>query len=273
MVGLLPFDTAVRLGSVAGRLSRHVQPSKAMALGANLARVRPDATPQDIDRLVADGFASYGRYWVETLRLPGLDAELIDARFSVEGRHHVIASREAGYGPIMVLPHLGGWEWAAAWLTRVDHLGVTAVVEDLQPPDVFDWFAELRATYGIEVVRLGPDAFGPLVDAVRRRQVVCLLGDRDLTGNGVEVDLFGETTVLPTGPALLSRRTGAPLHVTAVYHDGKGYHCHVGPPLWPDTSKPLRAALADTTQQIADGFAELISRAPEQWHVLEPLWD
>ena len=39
--------------------------------------------------------------------------------------------------------------------------------------------------------------------------IVCLLGERDLTSRGVEVDFFGETTTFPAGPAKLAIDTGA----------------------------------------------------------------
>ena len=46
---------------------------------------------------------------------------------------------------------------------------------------------------------------------MRANEVVCLLADRDLTGDGIEVEFFGERTTLPGGPALLALRGGAPL--------------------------------------------------------------
>ena len=39
-----------------------------------------------------------------------------------------------------------------------------------------------------------------------------LLADRDLRASGIEVDLLGEPTRMPPGPAMLALRTGAALH-------------------------------------------------------------
>jgi phosphatidylinositol dimannoside acyltransferase len=149
---------------------------------------------------------------------------------------------------------------------------VTAVVERLQQPDVFDWFVDLRSSYGIHVVPAGPDALAALAVAVRRRHVVCLLADRDLSGGGLPVEFFGAPTTLPAGPAVLSMRTGAPVHVTAVYFTGSGHHCVVGPPLRAERRGRLREDAQVFTQRIAVELEALIRRAPEQWHVLEPLW-
>ena len=59
---------------------------------------------------------------------------------------------------ILVLPHLGGWEWSAFWLTRVNGVRVTAVVEPLQPPELLEWFVEFRSSLGITIVPLGARA-------------------------------------------------------------------------------------------------------------------
>lgn len=256
------------MGTIAGsRLSE-----SRTALEANLRHVRPDASDDELKTLTRQSFASYGRYWVETLRLPWLSPEAIDEGFGVEGYEHIQRARRDGHGPIMVLPHLGGWEWAAAWLGRVAEIPVTAVVEPLEPADVFEWFRDLRSSYGIDVVPLGPHAFGPVVSAVKARNVVCLLADRDLTGGGVEVDFFGGRTTMPVGPALVARRTGAPLLPTAVYFDGDRRLCRIRPPVPVERSGSLRSDIATTTQRLATELEILIDAAPEQWHVLQPVF-
>lgn len=242
------------------------------ALEGNLRRVRPDASDAELQALARQGFASYGRYWVETLRLPKLSAKAIDEGFDVEGYEHILRARSEGHGPIMVLPHLGGWEWAAAWLGRVAEIPVTAVVEPLEPPDVFEWFRDLRSSYGINVVPLGPNALGPVVAAVKARHVVCLLSDRDLTDGGIEVDFFGARTTMPVGPALVARRTGAPLLPTAVYFREDQRVCRIRPPVPVERGGSLRSDLHATTQQLARELEILIDAAPDQWHVLQSVF-
>ena len=267
----LPLPLLVALGDGAGRLAARLAPAKAAALGDNLRRVDPTLSEAQLEQLVTAGFGSYGRYWAETLRLPSLSAEIIDNGFEVEGYHHLQGVREAGYGPIMVLPHLGGWEWAAAWLGRVAEIPVSAVVERLESDEVFEWFVDLRSSYGISVLPLGDGVFADLVGAVNDRHVVCLLGDRDLSGTGLVVDFLGQSTRLPIGPAILSRRTGAPLLPTAVFFDGSKRRCVVGQPIWPDKKRPLREAAVTAIEQVAVELEAFIRSAPDQWHVLEPL--
>ena len=111
---------------------------------------------------------------------------------------------------ILALPHLGGLDFAGAWLAG-QGVAVTVVVEPVEPPELFDWFVDTRRKLGMQVVPLGADAGAAVLRALRANRIVCLLCDRDLTGDGVEVEFFGERTTLPGGPATLALRTGAPL--------------------------------------------------------------
>jgi len=240
----------------------------------NLRRIHGSAlSGRALERAIDATFESYGRYWAESFRLPSISEAELDGRFAFQGYEHLEQARSDGYGPLVVIPHLGGWEWAAFWLTRIMDIPVTAVVEPLEPPEVFEWFAEFRRSLGMNVVPLGPKAASEVARAVKERHVICLLADRDIAGNGVEVEFFGETTTLPSGPALLALRTGAPLIPCGVYFTDDGVHeAVVRPPIPTDREGRLRDDVARVTQAVALELEVLIRRAPEQWHVLAPNW-
>ncbi|MEZ5383069.1 MAG: phosphatidylinositol mannoside acyltransferase [Microthrixaceae bacterium] len=224
-------------------------------------------------RLTRAAFRSYGRYWEDLLRLPNLSLDELDANFDHEGLEHLDAAVASGTGPILALPHCGRWEWAAAWLTRVHGVEVTAVVEAIEPPELFDWFQEKREALGIHVVPLGPRAVGELTKAIKAGHVVCLLSDRDITGGGPEVEFFGERTRLPAGPVTLALRTGAPLLPSAVYEaPGNRVRGVVGPPMDLSRQGRLRADMARLTQDLARHLEDLISAEPAQWHLQSPNW-
>jgi lauroyl/myristoyl acyltransferase len=248
--------------------------NRRMIVERNLRRVvGPGLRGLDLWVLVQAAFDSYTRYWVESFRLPGLSRRQIDAGFSEIGYADVLAGLDAGRGVIVALPHLGGWEWAGRWLAERGHK-LTVVVEAIEPPELFEWFADWRRSLGMEVVPLGPLAGPAVLKALKANQIVCLLCDRDLTGGGVSVEFFGERTTLPAGPATLALRTGAPLLPTAVYFTGSrdGHHARCGPPLTIERTGSLRADVATLTQALAGRLEELIRRAPEQWHLFQPNW-
>jgi KDO2-lipid IV(A) lauroyltransferase len=235
-------------------------------------RVDPSLTGPQLRERVREVYRSYGRYYGESFRLPSVSPHDLDARMTYEGYEHIRKAREAGIGALVVMPHLGSWEWSAYWLTRVEHVPVTAVVERIDPPALFDWFVAYRESIGMQVVPLGPEAGRTVVSAVKQRHVIALLCDRDIGRSGVEVTFFGEKTTLPTGPAVLALRTGAPLLPTAVYDRGRSHHGVLHPPIAVERRGSFRADVARITQALADELEVLIRAAPEQWHLMQPNW-
>lgn len=223
-------------------------------------------------RRVARSFAWYARYYHESFALPGVSATTVNAGFGYEGVDAIERAVRSGTGPILVMPHLGTWEWAAWWLALVPGMKVTAVVEPLEPPELFDWFASFREQLGMNIIAAGRDAGSRVTAAIKRGDVVCLLADRDITGNGLPVEFFGERTRLPAGPAALALRTGAPLIPAAVYWRGRSRYAIARPPL--DTSRQgtFRADTARVAQDCAAALEGLIRLAPEQWHLMSPNW-
>jgi lauroyl/myristoyl acyltransferase len=236
-------------------------------------RVEPGLNGAELQRRVREVFRSYGRYYGEAFRLPTIGADELDRGLTRDGFEHVEESLARGVGPLLVLPHLGSWEWCAYWLTRVRKIPVSAVVERLEPPALFDWFVEFRERIGMEIVPLGPEAGRAIVRAIKQGHVIALLCDRDIGGGGSEVMFFGETTTLPSGPAVLALRTGAPLIPTGVYDQGGGrHHAVIRPPIQAERRGSFRDDVARITQAMASELEGLIRRRPEQWHMLQPNW-
>ena len=224
-------------------------------------------------RAVQRAFDSYARYWVDMFRLPDLSAAELDAQMSYEGLDRLVDALAEGRGAICAIPHLGGWDFGGAWIATQGH-PITVVVEPVEPPELFEFFAGYRRSLGMTVVPLGPSVAAASLKALRDGEILCLLADRGIGSGLVEVEFFGERTGLPSGPATLALRTGAPILPTAVYHRGGGYHGVVRPAL--DTSRTPGASLkedvARVTQAMASELEALIRRAPEQWHLMQPNW-
>lgn len=235
-------------------------------LGRDLGRA-------ELRRWTRRAFQAYARYWLEGARLGTLDRRVIERRMTVErGWDDFVAAMDRGQGVILALPHVGSWEWGGAWLALQGY-PMTAVAEPLESPELYDWFVAQRARMGLTIVPLGPATGGALLRTLRGGGLVGLLCDRDIVGNGVEVEFFGERTTLPAGPATLALRTGAALMPAAVY-SGPG-QSHTGvllPPVDLTRTSSLRKDVVRVTQDVAHGLETLIRGAPEQWHLFQPNW-
>lgn len=226
-----------------------------------------------LKRATHDAFESYARYWIESFRISSLSDAEIRRRFTLECWEYVEAGLSAGGGVVVSLPHLGNWEWAGRWLAAKG-IPLTVVVEPVEPPELFEWFRDLRTKFGMTVVPLGPAVTSSVMKALKQNEVVCLMSDRDITGDGQRVSFFDEVTTLPAGPATLALRTGAPLIPVGAYMGPKGsHHALIRPPIdCTRSGEGLRADVARVTQVLAHELEALIRRAPEQWHLFQPNW-
>jgi lauroyl/myristoyl acyltransferase len=244
-------------------------------VAAHLRRIYgPAPTDREIARRVDDTFASYARYWAESLRLPSLTPAEIESGMNFRGFGHLLDALAGGRGVIAALPHLGGWEWGGMWLAGSGH-PTSVVVEALDPPDVFEWFVGFRRRLGLDVIPVGPAAGRASLAALRDNRVLCLLCDR-VVGDvpGIEVDMFGAPTRLPAGPVTLALRTGAPILPVAVYF-GPGGNEHLAvirPPLDLTRRGRLRDDILAGTRLLAAELEALVERAPTQWHLMQPYW-
>jgi phosphatidylinositol dimannoside acyltransferase len=221
-------------------------------------------------RATAQVFENYGLYWHELFRLRGNESleQVVDSK----GYEHISDPQAEGRGVILALPHLGNWDRAGAWLAGRGHK-LTVVAEPVEPPELGAWFVAERGALGMEVVFLGPNSVVQLLKALRAGHVVCLVSDRDLTGDGIEVEFFGEKTTMPGGPAALALRTGAPLVPVGNYFlPNSRQLVNITEPLEVERRGRLRDDVSRLTQDLAHRFEELIRAAPEQWLMMQPMW-
>ena len=269
---VLPEPVSLVLATAAGRAYASRPSERRRMLRRHLRRVLgPEASEAEVNRQAARAMAAYARYWVDTFRVPSLTPDQLERGLSFSGRGHIEAGLAAGRGVIMVLPHLGGWELAGAYIASMGD-PITVVVERLRSPQVFEWFVDLRRSMGMTVVAADHDAAAAVSKALKRNEIVCLLSDRDLGGKGVPVTFFGERTTLPGGPATLALRSGAPLVPIAVYATWRGHDALLRPPIDTTRQGSFRDDVARVTQDMAGELELLIRRAPDQWHLLQPNW-
>ncbi len=248
-------------------------------LEANLARVmraaNPDASPADLRQLSRLGMRSYLRYWLEVFRLPVIGEEEILGRMRCAGEEQTaFAHMAAGRGVIFALPHMGNWEHAGAWIVLRGAGKLTTVAERLRPQSLFDRFVAFRESLGMEVLPHsgGASRFGILAQRLRRGGLVCLLCERDLTGSGIEVQLFGEPVRMMGGAAALAIHTGAALMPVTLWYDGPYWCAHIHPEIPAPGDGDRAEKTAVMTQQLAQVFEAAIARHPEDWHMLQKVF-
>ncbi len=239
-------------------------------LRANLERVCPDLADRELDVLEAAAVRSYLRYWCESFRLPAWPVPDLVGRTRTVGEHHLRDAYAHGRGAVVALPHMGNWDWAGAWACATG-MPLVTVAERLRPERLYDEFVAYRQTLGMQILPLtGGEATLPRLERwVGDGGLVCLLADRDLSRTGVQVELCGAPARIPRGPAVLARRTGAPLIPVTLHYTDADLTLTFHPPVrfvdGPSGDAPMM-------QEVADAFTTGLRAHPQDWHMMQKVF-
>lgn len=272
LFGLLPEPVVRHLGRGLGKAATLVARDRFAMAMRHQRRVQGEGI--DARKAAREVFAQYGRYWTETFWVRPRRARAILERTTLLGIEHLHAARDSGRGVVLALPHCGNWEIAGLRAAAED-TRVLAVAEALSNERIVQWFIDVRASMEIDIViaRKGGSVTRALIERLRAGGTIALLCDRDLTGRGIPVTLFGEETTMPAGPVALADRTGAVLLPVGTYfEDGAGHHFEAHPPLQIPDAPTTEERVALGTQALAGVVERIIRKAPEQWHLVVPNW-
>jgi phosphatidylinositol dimannoside acyltransferase len=246
-------------------------------LEGNLTRVVPDASGKELRALSRATLRSYARYYMEVFRLQDIPTERINDEMGMVGQNVPVALEHMknGRGVIFALPHMGNFEQAGVWIMANGAGTFTTVAERLKPESVYEKYLRFRTQLGMEVLPLtGSSApFGILAQRLRAGKLVCLVTDRDLSDNGVEVEFFGEKAKIDGGSAALAVHTGAALMPVSCWFEGEtGWGCRVHDEIPVPATGDRREKVAAMTQALATTFEGAIREHPADWHMLQRLF-
>jgi lauroyl/myristoyl acyltransferase len=210
-------------------------------------------------------------YW-DTLAIPRFShAQVLDL-VDLYGIEHVDAARAAGRGAICATAHLGSVAFVGQVLPALGY-PMLGLLEPLERPEVYEFFARQRQALGSRLLPAGPSAVRELLLALRRNEVLGLVADRDIAGTGPLVPFFDAPARFPDGPAALSVRTGAPILIAVAVRKAGGRFEGRFEPLPPveRTGNTRRDVLA-LTQAVAERLGYYVANHPEQWTVFQRRW-
>lgn len=282
----LPEGPLFRAAELAGDLWYRVAPDRAAQARRNLRRVceslaasgrgtptiRAAATdPIALERLVRSAFRHNARYYLEVARTPRVTRPWMDERLALDTPELIAEAVQPGKASLFVGLHFGSVELPVLFLAF--RIGRTVTpMETIDDPGLQAWFERTRGVSGVELVGLR-EARRTLQDALRDGTSVGLVGDRDLTGGGIPIQLFGAPATMPMGPAMLGVESGVPVYGMGVRRTRNGYYRGRLVPVEVPVDGTRRERVTTTMTRLAESFERIIEDAPEQWWaVFFPIW-
>ncbi|MEI6084867.1 MAG: lysophospholipid acyltransferase family protein [Verrucomicrobiota bacterium] len=227
-------------------------------------------SPRALRALARENFLNFAKYLVDFFHFLHLSRERADRLVNFGIVPQVFDDLLAkGKGLITLSAHLGNWELGAAVLAQRGY-PINAVALWQPDPQLNALYQSYRTNRGIIPIPFGRAA-RECIAALRRNEIVAVLGDRDYTGGRHTVNFFGQPARLPDGPAKLALTTGAPiLPVFMVRVEGDKFAYVLGEPIWVDRQHDT---VADVMNRIAGELEKVIRAHSEQWYLFHDLWD
>lgn len=231
----------------------------------------PDADSDSVSRLAQQAVQSRLLNYYDLLRLSAMPLEELNRRVTIEGLEHLERVVVEKRGAVVASGHVGPVEFMIQAVVALGYplIGIT---EHLKPERLHQFVIGLRSAHGLNLI----STEGSLLDVYRRLkrgEVLLSAIDRDSTGTGLVIDVFGAPAWLPDGYARVAARANVPLIFGFCHRTEEGGVANkVYPPIYPDMSLGKEERVVRLVEQATQLFEEAVREYPHEWHLSAPIW-
>ena len=198
--------------------------------------------------------------------------------FTKEGWEYLDEAAEKKTGAIIVMSHIGNWEFAAQKLNSRG-MPIMLYLGEKHKEQIERLQKETLAKNGVKIVTTAEDESSPFallegINFLRQGGFVSLTGDR-LWGNqrSVTVNFLGHKVQLPDIPHLFALMSGAPLFTFFVFETApRKYHIKISPgrEVKAATRADRTRAVLESAQAYAGRLEQVVREHPFEWYHFEP---
>jgi Kdo2-lipid IVA lauroyltransferase/acyltransferase len=242
------------------------------AVSGNIRRILAfkGSLPSDLELedMTRQVFRGLGRNFIDLFRYNRLSDRAIQRLFSVSGFQNLGNAHRMGKGVLVLSAHYGCFEMGTI-VVRSHGLPVSLVMRPWEEPRADALFVRQRMRRGVNVIQVGNAARGSL-EALRRGDVLAVLGDFDFTHRDDRMRFLDGEVRLPLGPARLSLKTGAPIVPFFVTRrPDQGYAVRFDEPILPSAGSTLESIQARIVRILEAAVLE----NPHFWLLFSDVWD
>lgn len=270
----MPPKAGYWLASLVGSAVYFLLPSLHAAVSDNMRHVLPNSTARQRRRIARRVVGNQLKNYYDLVRLPHMNAEQVRHMIpDIEGLEHLDAAMSQGRGAIIFGGHIGNFT-IVAQLGAILGYRMAIVAEDIKPDKLYNYVNHLRERFGLEMMRMGGAEVRTIFKYLREGGALMLAGDRDVTDAGVPVLFFDALCDMPAGPVVLAHRLKVPLlPCHTMRRRDNTSSLKIYPPMELQRTGDNEADEQANLRKAAQTLEEMILKAPDQWVVLQRVWD
>jgi KDO2-lipid IV(A) lauroyltransferase len=262
---LLPIRAASACGGMICRTLGPHLPSSETAR-RNLARVFPEKSAEEREKIVAASWDNLGRTLAEYAHL-----HHIWDYVELEGAEHLATARACGKAPIFFAAHLANWEICAICVKRAG-LEVYPVYRRPNNPGVEGLLRHARGTGATGLIAKGAAGAREMLAVLKNKGALGIMMDQKLN-EGMAIPFFGRPAMTAPAIASFALRFQSPVYPVQIERlGGVRFKITIHPPLSltpsGDKEQDTRAILTEINRQ----FENWIRKRPEQWLWIHRRW-
>ncbi len=232
----------------------------------------PDATEDDIKKLLKDQWNNTGRTFAEFPVLHRLDVSEGNEQIKVVGGERLKDIIKSGKPIVIVTGHFANWEIMAMVLTQWG-LNVQITYRPINNPHIDKRVRDQREAYGTKLMvpKSGPKGARELLDALKRGESIAILNDQKFN-QGIVIPFFGKDAMTAPGPTRLALASGAPLVPLSLTRDKANFTMTVHEPIMLKETGTRPKDVEAGVLRINEFVEDRIREKPDQWFWVHRRW-
>jgi|GEM_PF-648911 len=259
---ILPLELVCIIGAILGQLAYYVMPERRSIVIRNLRITYGDQlSSAGIKSLARKTFRYSGSNLFASIPASAMSKEELANRVQVEGIDNLRKASHRDKGCIMLLAHMGNWEILTQIKVLIPEMKSTAsLYRPLNNPLLDDLVKRRRQKNGTQLFSR-KDGFNKPIALLKSKGFLGVIADQHAGYHGIAIPFFGKMTSMTSLPALLHRKTGAPILPVSMITTGLGtWKVIFHPSIKTSESEKKTAYLI--TARCANAYEQIMSESP-----------
>jgi KDO2-lipid IV(A) lauroyltransferase len=192
---------------------------------------------------------------------------------SITGTEHLEEALKGGKGVIGLGAHMTNFILLCVRLAQSD-LPFVALIKDPNNKAIREKLQEWRDTSGVSCIDVGVEDRGmsDILKALEDNRLVYFVADERRKRNAMIVPFFGRPAYTAVGPAVFSKKTGAPIVPIFVAQRNGGIYVDIMPAVEDSSTGDHQEDIRIMTERANRAIEEYIRKYPDQWLWMRPRW-